>query len=374
MARQSSRYFTPVIKKLLDARQKENIVIDQEMKQELRAQLMARIGEFGLQEEKEGFNVDGLLDFFGRWKYRLAAVPVLLILCLVGVQAFKMTVKVPTDVVVPAANYTMQSVQNGATREASGAEAVALTETQEESKIKTFAGGIALPSDGKDSTLVAQVMSNSGLAAAENGSSGKQVEENDVVNQKTVEPVKQDAAPAFRAPAAVSAPAPMVVSAQFSQNNAKSSYGLVAPSPSLIQVEASIDEAMKVVNGTAAGKTYAPRVKSSLNIQYFYDFPADEKSDLEESVIAGIAAQKNATIVNVSNGDLGVTVVEFICPDGSREIRFFRKNYATGKWDEVSYTKKYYYDDDLEYDNVNMSSASDYAPDFYVPFQDANGY
>lgn len=111
MARPISKYFTSVIRKIMEAKHAENIVVDQKFKASLRQQIVARIE--GLDGRSEGFDVDGFADsvteFFRKWKYQLALVPVAFVMVLVAAQSFKMPVNVKSEVVVPSG---MESVQS----------------------------------------------------------------------------------------------------------------------------------------------------------------------------------------------------------------------------------------------------------------------
>jgi hypothetical protein len=136
MARQNSRYFTPVIKKLLDAKQKEAINVDEAFKTRLRAQLMTRALSNAKNDGESESWADGVAEFVRRWKYQLALVPTVLVLALVAVQAFKIPVKVPgSDTVVPV-------MEGGNTVTNISAEDIPSDEG-----IKTFAGRNVLPPD-----------------------------------------------------------------------------------------------------------------------------------------------------------------------------------------------------------------------------------
>jgi len=134
MARVSSKYFATVIAKFLDAKRKENIVIDSAFKEELRSKVLARAMELsasaGVQKSKpeltrreeimheeslvdgefstelpelpsEPRNVFSFHDFVSKWRYALALVPSALLVFIISVFFLKLPVNVPSNVVVP---------------------------------------------------------------------------------------------------------------------------------------------------------------------------------------------------------------------------------------------------------------------------------
>ena len=95
MAKQTSKYFGSVITKLIAARRKENIVVDSNLKQQLREGLIARAELMG------GAEKAGWQDYITKWRYPLALVPSALLLMLVAAHVMKMPVEIDSDVVVP---------------------------------------------------------------------------------------------------------------------------------------------------------------------------------------------------------------------------------------------------------------------------------
>ncbi len=136
MARPNSKYFTPVIKRLLDARRHESIVIDQNFKASLRARVLAKAADSA--PPKRGFDFNRIAEFFGRNRTALAIVPSLLLLAIVAVSALRMPVDLKSDVVVPTGNESGKS-------EAVPADAIKTAGVTSQD-IKTFPGRGVLPS------------------------------------------------------------------------------------------------------------------------------------------------------------------------------------------------------------------------------------
>lgn len=166
MAKQNSKYFADVIAKLLAAKRKENIVIDEDFKTQLRANVMGgnvnSVGEMeGLGgDDKERFDWGGL---FYRWRLVFGIVPAVLVVAVVAAQVMSMQpVDIESDVVVESgevaalADIAEDSVQ----------EVMEVVEEEEHvheeehfhdegigeepemvKKIKTFPGRLALPVD-----------------------------------------------------------------------------------------------------------------------------------------------------------------------------------------------------------------------------------
>jgi hypothetical protein len=108
MARTSSKYFATVIAKFLDAKRKENIVIDQKYKAELKERVMARAAEMGstaVEKPKAAAREDvssaGPAAFISRWRYALALVPSALLVFLVAAFVTQLPVNVDTETVIP---------------------------------------------------------------------------------------------------------------------------------------------------------------------------------------------------------------------------------------------------------------------------------
>ena len=122
MARPTSRYFVPVIRKIMEIKKAENILIDEGFKASLRVELMKRAAlnqkvaahaggdKIFKREGATGESVEGrgmfaaVHAFLGKWKYQLALVPVAFVLALVAVQSLMMSVKFESQTVKEVAS------------------------------------------------------------------------------------------------------------------------------------------------------------------------------------------------------------------------------------------------------------------------------
>ncbi|MCC7197619.1 hypothetical protein IT413_05515 [Candidatus Peregrinibacteria bacterium] len=151
MARPTSKYFTPVIKKILEAKKAENIVVDQEFKNVLRAQMLSKISAAPVRKEvvrekhdvlpeRTGFD---FAEFFNKFRYPLAIVPSMFLLVIVAMSAMKLPVSIPSEVIVPTSTPVQNqndavedSISGSISNESGGAQ-----------KLKTFSGSSVLPSN-----------------------------------------------------------------------------------------------------------------------------------------------------------------------------------------------------------------------------------
>jgi|GEM_PF-5822744 len=146
MARPTSKYFTPVIKKILEAKRMENIVIDQQFKDTLRTQMMSKISAAPIQKEvREVLNETGrgfdFTEFFNKFRYPLAIVPSMLLLIIVAVSAMNLPVSIKNEVIVPTATPTPATqVQN------SNQVAEITQPSHSVQRLHTFSGSSVLPS------------------------------------------------------------------------------------------------------------------------------------------------------------------------------------------------------------------------------------
>jgi hypothetical protein len=111
MARTSSKYFATVIAKLLDAKRKENIIIDEKFQGELRAKIMARAaGAMPESEKTEAVSASprvyeskesAAAEFIRKWRYALALVPSALLVFMVSALVMQLPVNVDTETVIP---------------------------------------------------------------------------------------------------------------------------------------------------------------------------------------------------------------------------------------------------------------------------------
>lgn len=152
MARPISKYFTPVIKKIIDAKKAENIVVDRQFKAVLRAEMLERAALSSGRSGSRRFDADGMSEavsgFFRKWRYQLALVPVALVMVLVAAQTFKMPVALKSDVVVPvSAPVSVPVSQESVVAAESANGQVEQNAEQGTGGIKTFPGRMVLPAD-----------------------------------------------------------------------------------------------------------------------------------------------------------------------------------------------------------------------------------
>lgn len=157
MARPTSKYFTPVIKKILEAKKAENIVVDQEFKNVLRSQMLSKIQAAPVRKEVVRERQDVLperqrfdfAEFFNKFRYPLAIVPSMFLLVVVAMSAMKLPVSIQNEVIVPAP--TPLQNENAQSNEATNSsENFENTSTAGEQKVKTFSGSSVLPSSYKN--------------------------------------------------------------------------------------------------------------------------------------------------------------------------------------------------------------------------------
>lgn len=153
MARPTSKYFTPVIKKILEAKKAENIVVDQEFKNVLRSQMLSKIQAAPVRKEVVRERQDVLperqrfdfAEFFNKFRYPLAIVPSMFLLVVVAMSAMKLPVSIQNEVIVPAP--TPLQNENAQSNEATNSsENFENTSAAGGQKVKTFSGSSVLPS------------------------------------------------------------------------------------------------------------------------------------------------------------------------------------------------------------------------------------
>lgn len=170
MARPTSKYFTPVIKKILEAKKAENIVVDQEFKNVLRSQILSKINAAPVRKEvvrerqdllpeKQSFD---FAEFFNKFRYPLAIVPSMLLLVVVAMSAMKLPVSIKNEVTVPTPTplQNENTQNNDATNSSDNFEN---TNTSGSQKVKTFSGSTVLPSsyrNGGAANSASNVISN----------------------------------------------------------------------------------------------------------------------------------------------------------------------------------------------------------------------
>ena len=207
MARPIGKYFAPVIKLLLEAKKSEQIIVDENFKQKLRMEMMARIGALPVDKKSgakkltqhaselgHGLNHSWWTAWEGlmiKYKYVFAGVPVALVVFVVALQIARMPVNIPSKVVAPVMEVKTEQdmgqanlIAADAVNLASGAFAgdVAIgnggqSAGDNQSNLKTFPGYLVMPAAYRakyglgDAT--ANFVQESGAQAAEQASSSK---------------------------------------------------------------------------------------------------------------------------------------------------------------------------------------------------------
>jgi hypothetical protein len=351
MVKQNSRYFTAVIKKLLEAQKKESIVIDDEFKRNLRMRVLERAGGFvpvvrSGPPDDAGMDFDILGGFFCRWKYALALIPVSLLVVLVAAQGFKL----PTNLF---GNGEKGSVDMQVAREDGGGAA-----------IKTFAGRTVMPT-GYSKKSVESAGSVAARAVVEDKAVAKDPV---VVAGKSV--VKK--APVAKAPVVTST---KTVASVFTNTVSETPAVLSKPSP--VVASSVISDISEYDNEYADEFALLAPAKQYVPVYYDYDASEAEKIDIENNVIDSLPDDgKEIAFMNVSQKDLGVTAVEVIYADGDSSQKLFKKNVAAKKWNAAKYVNHYYYDDALAYEKSDGPSVDVPAvtPTVDTPFKYAASY
>lgn len=158
MARPNSKYFASVITKLIAAKRKENIVIDESFKMQLRSDLLTRAAG-PLAETQAPLDIGA---FFAKWKYAFAAVPSALVVMLIAVQFLNMPVSIPSEQIVETGSQVEDEVQTielseGETVDEELAdeggnpeEVVTSPSTTRKSTLRTFPGSLVMPRNLND--------------------------------------------------------------------------------------------------------------------------------------------------------------------------------------------------------------------------------
>jgi hypothetical protein len=373
MARPASRYFVPVIRKISEMKKAENIRIDERFKAELRGELILRMGlnETGAKAVKrenagsaESFMEGGLADFFRKWKYQLALAPVALVLMLVAVQSFKLPVKMESETVVPTA-----AVKN---EDAGGPEAEAVAVSTMEGATEEVTEE-SMP-DGEGLLMTKAVLSEGGPVeevGSGTGSTGMPVvvEEVDAeqgvsrtaqtqTTQQNVDAVPYKATPYKAEPTMIIAPAVIEPVTEKKPGTAAGDVPAGATDvqttvPVVNKTIVTVPAATDVAEPAAPARVMLEEVPK-LDVYYDPSF-SGVKDILEKNLLTGLMKDGGYDYASVSQADDGVVTVSLSSVDGSSVKKMFRLNVRTNAWDEVVYVEKYYYDDSLRYERLDLS-------------------
>ena len=473
----------------------ESIAIDEQFKADLRGELILRAGLnetgqrnargekmprqtdlTGVSGEATGGFMDGAADFFRKWKYQLALVPVALMLVLVAVQSFKMPVKIDSQVVVPTSEQT-QGAETLAAKTTEGTEGPG---SSVEGATSYIEGEVPQGNGQGVSSLpmptIVQTNANTGNGGGANVASGgtengagenaaNTTNENTAtqpvtsgtaepaqvsrtvqsIQQQTLQYVPQPASSTESAPAVnpVSTKKPGIAAGDVPpellqqsqvQGSGQTSVTMqtsvttvqpqtetrsqteqtqeivqsqtvqspqIVTRPALTQPGVDTDSGQNVQSGTAVNSSTgaapvivpvttlapssvtapaietpravetAPAIEAAPDLmdEVSYDFSfSGDKTDFEDKVLKGLLVDDGYSFASVTEGDDGVVTVELSADNGMSATKMFKFNNRTHVWNQVVYVQKYYYDDNLQYDRVNLTPSSDYLPgSTYIP-------
>ncbi len=327
MARPNSRYFAPVIKKFSEAKRAENIVINEAFKASLRTRLLNHIHEVPAIQTEATFSWQ---DFFQRWKYPFAAIPSLLLLTIVAVQAFRWTVDLKSGTEMPKVDTTM--VVESQEDEKSELKDEVQTE---EPKLKTFPGRLVLPSQDKLEPLVGGSLQQANVKSEVKKDQPKVPEvpaiaplNNDAVYNNVL---TQEVAPTLDAvPLADSATKPLP-----EPEASPVPAGSLDAAPKL--VEAPLNETSTQELRVVMPLETAPLLNNDYPVNYSFTFSSAEKVILENTVVPALVKGRTAKIEGVmvyKNKDEGIKVqVTFV--GGEQKSFLLKKNILTGGWELI---------------------------------------
>ncbi len=394
MARPTGRYFASVIAKIRDAKKKENIVVDDGFKMQLRSQLMAKIA-LQVQPVRTSW-----MERLAPFKSYLAVVPALALVIVAVVGLSKLPIDFKSSTVVPTSNPSQQP-EVPSTNTPSNIEQTSLTNSPNiEPGIKTFPGRYALPADyfnhPQNVEAPLPVSDQPQQASNELSASSAQPEQKTIAPvtapAQTSVPVKQPEVQYFSyqpqnsaqvgegniqpAPVQTSA-APVLPSVSGStpsgqtNDSGVSSVSGSTPSVEAEQIktasnEAEVPEAAQTVPAMTAMKAvvqpktattfvYKPRTISSVtelklneiaalpaedleaNVFYSGNFSNDEKTVLEKNVVPYLADGRTVESVNVYQKDAATIAIEINYADGKVAIYHYKVG-ENGTWKLVQYT------------------------------------
>lgn len=379
MARPVSKYFSSVVKKFAEAKSNENIVVDQDFKVMLRAQIMGKISNSPavsnfkpLEADEYNYNpgtVDevgtvGFIGFLSRWKYAVAAVPTLLLLIVVAAQFFRMPVQIDSGVKTEESLVQTGSEQSGDTVIVPPYEEENIT-VPEESKIITFPGESVMPSkykkvnyqqDGKgysvNSAPAIQNNNQTKQAKNYNYASPNSAYSNSYKKQKSnnYSPPPQQQNPPQNQYAM-----PVVPTVPFYQpyqqtpvNGASGAPFYSAPSGGAdnVPVQTSPPQAAPLVNSAPAVDSApaqaglpADNSNQNMNFQIYYDsgsggFANDEKTVFEKVVVPGLVDDKAVNYIYVFGNPDQTVRVEIHFQDGTSSSSLHSKHYQFERLDQ----------------------------------------
>lgn len=382
MARPNSKYFASVISKLVAAKRKEKIVIDEAFKMQLRSALLTR-ASLPVKQEKVSF-----AEFFMKWRFAFAALPSALIVMIVAAQFLNMPVSIPTEQMVPT-----EGRADVLDEDVLGEEAADSGE-----KLETFPGEMVMPKklldfgteDFADSQAVTTTTSKKSTPAP--------VQEVPVpapapapapyylfgfpftyVPSQTTNQPEEVAGEVYQAQESNVYQAPQTTSTQGTiyhvggntETGSAAGTGATAGTGTIVDTGTTEQQVVPYslpVPYSPVVQTTEPQVvqpqpvvvqpqvivetpvtTTYTRVQYQLVLTQAKKSAMEADVIPSLVDGRTNYSVKVYDKGSGVVAVSITFSDGSTLLRYYKYNERTGNWDKVQYIERYYYDDSLTY-------------------------
>ncbi len=354
MARPVSRYFTPVIKKILDAKKAETILIDEGFKLKLRQDLLNKIAL-----DPKPFVAEKVPFFtsLGNWRYVLAIVPSALLVTVVVTQIMKMPLSMRSkEVSVPvvhedqsASNKKVNFFEDNGSPEAASPEPDKASSVMESNAKKVSADPAqevtvspAVPQNDSPQPTVPindtasleaspQDISSDNLTRVQNmettSSPSEEGTNSDMVlrDAKISEPAEQNVVPATSTEGPLPPPS---LEAPVLQTTPSSGATLLP-----------LQDTLKVI----------PPPAPTVPFYYSVNLSAEDKNSLEQNVIYPLIKNKSVLFVNIKPGSGSLIMVEVFYSDGTQNSFYYQKNNLTGAWDNVQFVQKLYNDGSFSY-------------------------
>lgn len=396
MARSNSKYFASVITKLIAAKRKENIVIDESFKTHLRSELLTRAaGPFS------GTQPIDIGQLFARWKYAFALVPSALVVMLVAAQFLQMPVNIPSEQIIPTATRENPVSEEETTGKASVVESedrlndsemavedVSLTPSTK--KLRTFPGALVMPTTPGENVAIQS------LPSKNEQSQPVKVEDSENINK--VLPIStmplnvfgfdvnvldtKDTVSAHREerttnnevvkvvdePATVlkvKEPVKIVHVEDGQEAEQEGTVPMIGDAGGVVEEHVPVtllpetvvrEPAREIIGGTVKEsteaqqiQTVAPIVQFIPSMEYGVVLQSAEQKELENRIVPSLANGRDVTNVYVSEKENGIISVEIRFENGEKVQKFYTFNKRTGRWDGVEYVTRYYYDNSLIY-------------------------
>jgi hypothetical protein len=404
----NNKYFSEVTTKLIDAKRRENIVIDNSFKAGLRQDVLNRSVAQHVQTDKPGFG-----DFFRKWRYVLAVVPSALIVMIVAAQFMDMPVDIESEQVVATGTDSVteeplksDDLQNNVS---SGDKTVQELPTNppdeqkeneepKESSLKTFPGSLVLQNnEASDTEESFESISSDGVSSYESyqpvqdsyntpksntpsynnfpvsrnntnlpNQNNNPDRENEVISLDTyaVDSTTHQEEETLETPAVVSQPQKNIETVPdltqeegVVQNLPVNNYSLEVPlleeveslpqtgDSDPLDMEANLQKYQEL-----GGNVNEFEVTPLLSVNYVNVFLGEEKREsLENDVIPFIVYKEEVDLVEVSECTEGDVLLKVKFTNGLETEKCLKYNPQTQIWDEVKKVERYYYDGEIKY-------------------------